>query len=101
MLINGNGQTLLRFVLPDDIFIEKIFYILRFRKIRANSGSFRAFVVVNDLITDVDAFITDVNAGTGDQLSDIVLGLAAKRTAEKFFWSSKIRHKSVQIVWEV
>jgi hypothetical protein len=39
-------------------------------------------VVVDYLITDVDALITDVNARARDELLDIVLRLAAKRTAK-------------------
>jgi len=48
---------------------------------------------MNDLVTDIDAFIANVNAGTCDQLSDVVLRFTAKRAAKKFFWSSKIRHR--------
>ena len=93
VLINSDTETLLGFLLADHVFVQKVFNILRLRQVSANSCRIGPFVVMNDLVTDIDAFIANVNAGASDQFSNVVLRLAAKRTAEKFFRPSKVRHK--------
>jgi hypothetical protein len=50
-------------------------------------------VVIDYLVADINTFVTNVNARAGDQLFDVVLRLAAKRAAKKFFRSAEICHK--------
>src|SRR5690349_6248155 len=95
MLVNGDSQTFFRFVLTDYIFVEKILDILRLWQVGANGGRLGSFVVMNDLIAYINALITNINAGSGDQFSNIVLRLAAKRAAEQFFWSPEVCHTKI------
>src|SRR5581483_9065113 len=44
-------------------------------------GPGRPGILFEDLLAEVDALVADVDAGTGDQLPDLVLALAAERTA--------------------
>src|SRR5690242_125137 len=39
-------------------------------------------LLVDDLVTEIDAFVADVDAGTGDQLLDLSLALAAEAAEE-------------------
>jgi len=38
--------------------------------------------LIKDLVTEIDAFIADVDPGPGDQLAHLLLGLAAERTLQ-------------------
>jgi hypothetical protein len=54
----------------------------RFRQVLELEGGRRGQLLVDDLVTEVDALVADVDAGAGDQLFDLALRLAAE-TAEK------------------
>src|SRR5688572_15879442 len=95
MLVDGDRKTLLRFVLSDDVFVEKDLDVLRLWKCRAGSSRFRLFVVIDDLVTDINALVANIDAGAGDQLFDVVLRLTAKRAAEEFFGSAELSHREV------
>src|SRR5215470_19681423 len=81
VLVDGDGQFLLRFFLPDHVFVEEVFDLRRFRKRRARGGGFLLSVIADDLDADVDALVADVNGGACDQLFDFILALTAEATA--------------------
>src|SRR5262245_44055944 len=81
VLVDGDGQFLLRVFLPDHVFVEEIFDLRRFRKRRARGGGFLLSVIADDLDADVDALVADVNGGACDQLFDFILALTAEATA--------------------
>jgi hypothetical protein len=43
---------------------------------------FLPLIIRNYFVANIDAFVTNVNTGAGDQLFDVILGLAAKRAAK-------------------
>ncbi len=45
VLVDGNGKTLLRFVLSDHVFVEKAFDLGGFGKRRAGGNRFRLLIV--------------------------------------------------------
>jgi hypothetical protein len=97
MLINRDRETLFRFVLADDVFVEKRAYFLRFGKRRPSRRSLSTLVVIDDLVADVYAFVANIDARAGDQLFDVILRLAAKRAAEEFFRTAEICHKQLSV----
>jgi hypothetical protein len=63
VLIYGNRKTLFRFILTDDVFVEKSFNFCGFgsaeRTVAASAARRRYY-----LVADVDAFISKINART-------------------------------------
>jgi hypothetical protein len=55
---------------------------LRFRQVLQFEGRGRRQLLVDDLVTEVDALVADVDAGAGDQLFDLALRLAAEAAEE-------------------
>ena len=82
MVVDRNGQRPLGLLLTDDVVVQLRVDLLRARKVveveRRRSGE----LLVDDLVAEIDALVADVNAGTGDQLLDLPLRLAAE-AAEK------------------
>jgi hypothetical protein len=46
---------------------------LRFRQVLELEGGRRRQLLIDDLVTEVDALVADIDAGTGDQLFDLSL----------------------------
>jgi hypothetical protein len=88
MLINGDGETLLRFVLTDNVLIKKSFDFARLGKRWSRGYGFCLLVVGDDLVADVDALITDVHSRTGNEFLHFVLRLAAEGAAQSVIGSS-------------
>ena len=49
-------------------------------------------LLLDDLVAEVDALVADVDAGTGDELLDLLLRLAAERALEKLAPVPELRH---------
>jgi hypothetical protein len=80
MVMNGDGEDLLRPILSDDILVENFFDFGRFWEFGRNGlFSFLPFLGDN-VIAEVDTFIADVDRRAGDQLSHLFAAFTAKRT---------------------
>ena len=93
MLIYGNRQTLLGFVLTDDILIKKRFDVLRLWQIRPRRSCFRLIVVIDDLFSDINSFVANVNSRACDQFLDVIMRLAAIGATDKLFGYAKLGHR--------
>ena len=83
MVVDRYRQRLLSNLLADHILIKElkdVAWLWKFTKAKFNG--FTEFFL-NDLITQVDAFITDIDARASDQLFDLLLALSAERTLEQ------------------
>jgi hypothetical protein len=58
--------------------------LLRLREVLELEARRRRELLVDDLVAEIDALVADVDAGSGDQLLDLALGLPAE-AAEKLF----------------
>jgi hypothetical protein len=71
-------------LLADDVLVEDAVDLPRLRQVvdveRRRSGQ----LLVDDLVTEVDALVADVDARPGDQLLDLALRLAAEGAEELF-----------------
>jgi hypothetical protein len=56
--------------------------LLRFGQVLELDRGSRGQLLVDDLVAEVDALVADVDAGPGDQLLDLALGLAAEAAEE-------------------
>ena len=80
MIVNSHRKNLLGLLLADDVLVELAH---DFRGLRhANRGLlFARFVVellIKDPFADGDATVTDVNAGSGDELANLRVAFATK-----------------------
>src|SRR6185436_3817534 len=83
VVVDGDGQRLLRLVLPDHVLIQEGPDLHRLGQLVeldiAGLGEF----LFDDLVAQVDALVADVDARPGDELLDLLLRLAAEGALEK------------------
>jgi len=97
VLIDGDGQLLLRLFLADDIFVEEGFDLGGPGERRAVGCRLLLRVVTDDLDADVDALIADVDSGSGDQFFDFILAFATEAAAQSVIPSSHSAESSTSI----
>jgi len=73
MLVNGDGELLLRLLLADYVFIEKRFDLGGFGERWARGSRLLLGVVADNFYADINAFVADINSRAGDQLPDLIL----------------------------
>ena len=78
VVVYGDGQLLLRFVLTDDVLVEKCLDLGWLGKVNILGGGFVVLIFIDDVLANADAFITDENGWTCDQLPNFVLTLVAE-----------------------
>src|SRR5450432_1190196 len=88
MLIDGDGETFLGFVLADYILVKKKFDLARLWQRRPTGNGLGLLIVRDDLVADVDALVADVNRRAGNELLHFVLRFPAKRTTQSIVSSS-------------
>ena len=84
MVVDGDGQDPLRLVLTNDVVIQERIDLARRREFAETDVGGLGQFFFDDLIAEIDALVANVNAGTGDQLLDLLLGLATKGTLQEF-----------------
>ena len=83
VVVDGHGQRPLGGVLPDDVGAQEVEDLLGLGQFaQADLGTFGE-LFLDDLVAQVDALIADVDAGSGDELLDLLLALAAERALEQ------------------
>src|SRR5574341_911206 len=88
MLVDSHREPLLGFVLPDHVLVQEGFNFPGLRQRRTRSYRLGLLIVADDLVADVDAFIANVDGGTGNELLHLVLRFAAERTTQCVVTSS-------------
>jgi hypothetical protein len=95
VVIYGHGELLFGGVLPDHVLIEKFLDLKRLGDLVGRPGRWLDLVVFQDGIADGDALIADIRprivAGRGDELTNYVLALMAKRTAQSIVGSGTLQ----------
>jgi hypothetical protein len=83
VIVNGDREHLLGVILADHVVVENLADFLRRRDAVARLHQ-RGFVLLaDDIHAQFDAFITDEDGRSRNQLADLVLALAAERTVER------------------
>jgi hypothetical protein len=80
VVVDRHRERPLRFLLGDDVVVEDGVDVPRLREIVEIELSRGGQLLVDDLVTEVDALVADVDARAGDQLLDLALRLAAEAT---------------------
>jgi len=78
VVVDGDGEGALRLLLRDDVVVQDAVDVARARQVVEIELRRSRELLVDDLVTEVDALVADVDAGTGDQLLDLPLALAAE-----------------------
>jgi hypothetical protein len=82
VVVDSDRERPLGGLLADYVLVEDLVDLARLRKVLELEDRRRGQLLVDDLVTEIDAFVADVDAGAGDQLLDLALRLAAE-AAEK------------------
>jgi hypothetical protein len=95
VVVDGDRQGALGGVLTNHVVIEHVVDLARlWQVLEVECGRGRE-LLVDDLVAEVDALVTDVHAGTGDQLLDLSLGLAAEAAQELLVGICRSGHLSL------
>jgi hypothetical protein len=84
VVVDGHRERALRRLLSYDVLLQYRVDLLRLRQVLEVERRGAGELLVDDLVTEIDALVADVDAGAGDQLLDLPLGLAAEATEELF-----------------
>jgi hypothetical protein len=82
VVVDGDRERPLGGVLADDVLVEDLVDLPRLGQRVELEGRRRRQLLVDDLIAEIDALVADVDAGAGDQLLDLTLGLPAEAAEE-------------------
>ena len=78
VVINSHRQGLFCLVLPDDVLIQDSADVLRFRDVLQLYLNVLAELLLDNFVTELNTFITDVDARSGHKFPDLFLRLAAE-----------------------
>jgi hypothetical protein len=73
MVVDGDREGALGGVLADHVLLQDVVDLARLRQVLQLEGRRRRQLLVDDLVTEVDALVADVDARAGDQLFDLAL----------------------------
>src|SRR6478609_3984929 len=93
VVVDGDGEGLLRDVLPDDVVLEEVEDLARLRQVVEAQLAALGELFLDDLVAQVDALVADVDTGTGDELLDLLLALSAERALEEVSAFSDACHR--------
>jgi hypothetical protein len=82
VVVDSDRERPLGGVLADHVLVEDIADLARLREVLQLEGRRRRQLLVDDLVAEIDALVADVDAGSGDQLLDLALRLAAEAAEE-------------------
>jgi hypothetical protein len=95
VVVYGDGELLLSGFLPDHVLVEELLDLKRFGDLVGRPGRRLDLVVFQDGVANGDALIADIRprvvAGRGDELTNYVLALMAKRTAQSIVRSGTLQ----------
>ena len=94
VVMHGHREDSLGPLLPHDVLIQVVFDFHRLFKFRRNLFFGFFPILGNDVVAEVDAFVTDVDGRPGNQFADFVAALSAERAAEMSIHLIRLSHTS-------
>ncbi len=84
VVVDRDGQRLLRALLADDVLVQDLLDLVRLRELvpRPLGAVFQLFP--NDVVAELDALVAHEHRRTGDQLADLVLALSTEGAVQEF-----------------
>ena len=94
VVVDRDREDLLRLLLTDDVVVQVVVDLTRLGEVvEADLGALRE-LLFDDLVAEIDALVADVDAGTRDELLDLLLALPAERALEQIATVTELRHRS-------
>ncbi len=93
VVVHRDRQDLLRRLLPDDVVVQELVDLTRLGQVVELQLGRLGELFLDDLVAEVDALVTDVDAGAGDQLLDLLLRLAAERALQQLAPVTELGHR--------
>jgi hypothetical protein len=84
VVVDSHREGALGGVLADHVLVQHLADLARLRQVLQLEDRRRGEFLVDDLVTEIDALVADVDAGAGDQFLDLALRLAAEAAEELF-----------------
>src|ERR1700682_3058657 len=84
MIVHGDGQCLLRLLLPDHVLVENILDLLGRRDLGYRLSYLAFLILRQNLVAESNDLVAYVNRRSGNELSDRVLRLSTERAAKMF-----------------
>ena len=83
MVVHGDTHRLLRLILTDHVVAEEFVDLFGLGQFVELQVTCLVELFLDDLVTEVDAFVADVDAGSCDELLDLLLTLSAERALQQ------------------
>ncbi len=94
VVVDSYRKNFLRPFLSHDVLIQVVFDFHRLFEFRRNLFFGFFPILGNDVVAEVDAFVADVDGGSGNQFADFVTTLSTERAAEMSIHLIRLRHES-------
>jgi len=82
VVVDGDRERPLGALLADHVLLEDVVDLPWLGKVLELEGRGSRELLIDDLVTEIDALVTDVDAGAGNQLLDLTLRLPAEAAEE-------------------
>ena len=92
VVVDGDRQDLLRVLLTDHVVVQELVDLLGLGKLLEGEFGGVGQLLGDDVVAQFDALVADVDPGTGDQLLDLLLRLAAEAALHQIATVSELRH---------
>ena len=93
MVVDGDRERLLGDVLTDDVLVEELVDLAGLGEFAKAGFRGLAELLLDDLVAEVDALVTDIDARAGDELLDLLLALATEGALEEIAAFAYSRHE--------
>ena len=91
VVVDGHGKDLLGLFLADDVVVQECVDLPRTGKLTQRGLGRLGELLLDDLVAEVYALVADVDTRAGNELLDLLLGLATEGTLEEFALT-ELRH---------
>ena len=99
VVVDRHRERLLGLLLADHVGVEELEDLPRLGQlVEADLGAL-AELFLDDLVAEVDALVTDVNAGAGDELLHLLLRFATEGALQQITAISDACHATTLSVW--
>ena len=97
MVVDRHAHGALGGLLPNDVLVEEVEDLLGLGQLKRDTGTRLTQLLIDDLVAQLDALVTDVDTRSRDELLDLLLALATEGALEQIHTLSVTCHSFLQI----
>src|SRR5947209_8366842 len=98
MVVDRDREDLLRLLLTDDVVVQVLVDLDRLGQVVEANLARLGELLLDDLVAEIDALVTDVHAGSGDELLDLLLALPTEGALEQIAPVTELGHCDLRSV---